>query len=149
MESNIKGESNLGWTDARTFFCAYPNTCMHWGFFSSLLALPYCMLQRLKPLLTSKVVPPLPQCPNEHGGVGSLWMLEITSHFQTLVPLGNESECCIKLSTLGIFSSASMWSTLYLFLSHNQRLKLRIIIAIMWQEGAARRWERRAPAELS
>lgn len=56
---------------------------------------------------------------------------------------------CIKLSTHQVFSSASISSTLHLFLSHNQQTKLRTIIAIMGQEGVARRWERKVPAEFS
>jgi len=75
--------------------------------------------------------------------------LEITSDFQMLVALGSESECCSKLSTHRTFCSVSVWSTLCLFLSNNQWTKLKIIIAMMWQEGVVRRWEGRVPADFS
>lgn len=44
--------------------------------------------------------------------------------------------------------SASMWSSLHLFLSQIQQRKLRFTIVIMWQGVVARRRERRVPAEF-
>lgn len=55
MESNIKGESNLGWIDAKVFvLIQIPVYTLR--FFSLLLVFFYCMLGRLKPLLMSKAV---------------------------------------------------------------------------------------------
>lgn len=87
------------------------------------------------------------QCPNKNG-VGLFVMWEIPSHFPKLVALGNDSECCKKLPAHGILSSASIWSSLHLFLSQIQQRKLRLIIVIMWQGAAERRGECSAPAEF-
>lgn len=148
MESNIKGESNLGWIDARSFLCLakYLHALR---FFSLLLVFLYCMLERLKTVLVTKVVLPLSPMPEWKWWCGAAY--DVGDHF--LVSNAGASGVwkwmLHKLSTQGGgFSSPSTWSTLHLFLSHNQT-KLRIIIAVMCQEGLARRWEHRVPAEFS